>query len=68
MAATAIHMRFLTRRVSLDTCLIVLVPTCVFRSMWAIVPFDVGTDYGKTQNAAHIATESLLARKQVGRW
>jgi hypothetical protein len=27
MAATAIHMRFLTRRVSLDTSLIVLVAT-----------------------------------------
>ena len=26
--------------------------------MWAAVPFDVGHDYGETENAAHIPTES----------
>jgi hypothetical protein len=28
------------------------------RCIWAAVPFDVGHDYGETENAAHIATQS----------
>jgi hypothetical protein len=28
------------------------------RCFWAIVPFDVGSDYGERKNAAHIRTES----------